>query len=92
MSLERLQRAPLVLAVMAIAMVAGPQSSQKIIPSAPAWERSAGMQFDSVSFEESPAQPLSITQQSTAKPATLPFVAQGENYAENKASAQRWVF
>lgn len=89
MSLEFLQRAPLVLAVVALATVAGPQSSSHhTIPPAPAWERSAGLQFESVNFENAPAQQLSTTQ-SAAKPATLPFVAQSENDA---ASTQRWVF
>ena len=90
--IEFLQRTPLILAAAAVAILVGPQPSNSTDqPAAPVWERSAGLQFDAVSFEAPRDQPV-LTHQQGAKPAQLPFVAYADDSAEVQTSAQRWVF
>lgn len=90
--IEFIQRTPLILAAAVIAISAGSLfSNDSTQPAKPVWERTAGVQFEAVSFEAPQGQPAFAHQQD-AKPAPLPFVAYADDSAELGQTAQRWVF
>lgn len=69
--IEFIQRTPLILAAAVIAISAGSLfSNDSTQPAKPVWERTAGVQFEAVSFEAPQGQPAFAHQQD-AKPAPL---------------------